>query len=74
MQNYISRFAHFLRHFERLVLFIEKIRQKYQLSISNIAFLDIKSGISDIKSSLGDSFLSKLQQTLYVVFLNLTNH
>jgi len=52
-----SRFAYFLRQFGRLVLFIEKARQKYRLSISNIIFLDIKTRISDIKSSLDDGFL-----------------
>jgi len=36
-----------------LVLFVEKTTQKYQFSISNIIFLDVKPKISGIKSSLG---------------------
>jgi hypothetical protein len=33
-----------------LVLFVEKTTQKYQFSISNIIFLDVKPKISGIKS------------------------
>jgi hypothetical protein len=39
-----------------LVLFVEKTTQKYQFSISNIIFLDVKPKISGIKSSLGYGF------------------
>ena len=38
-------------------MLFEKIRQKHYISISNIIFLDIKPRVSDIKSSLSDSFL-----------------
>jgi len=47
------RFADFISQFRRLVLFVEKTTQKYQFSISNIIFLDVKPKISGIKSSLG---------------------
>jgi len=52
-----------------LALFIEKTRQKYRASISNIISLDIQPGIFDIKLPLGDSFFIVItENTLCSIF------